>query len=163
SASCGRTASAGGFKSTEKRSADPGGASHTRPSLPRPADWKSVTAYEPSGIDGSTSACVDSHDSTFATAWKFKLPGTVNTRLGTGDCRALDQPLNSAWHRSTERLDPDGLRLVLGRADQRVADVVEQPVHLRLGEVERHPDQARVDARRVVRVGRELAAPRHEA
>ena len=43
-------------------------------------------------------------------------------------------------------LDPHGADLVLGRADERVADVVRQPVHLRSLEVERHPDEPRVDA-----------------
>ena len=35
-----------------------------RPSRPRPAVWKSATATAPSGIDGSSSPCVDSQDST---------------------------------------------------------------------------------------------------
>ena len=61
---------------------------------------------------------------------------------------AHDQP-------AAERLHPDGRDLVLGRADQRVADVVEEPVHLRLREVERHPDEPGEHAVGVVRVGLE--------
>ena len=75
----------------------PGGASHVRPSRPRPAVWKSATATVPSGIDGSSSTCVDSHAST---------------------CDARLAELHA------QRLDAHGRHLVLRRPDQRVADVV---------------------------------------
>ena len=60
------------------------------------------------------------------------------------------------------RLDPHRRHLVLGRADQRVADVVREPVDLRLGEVERHPDEAGIDAVGDLRPRLERAAPRDE-
>ena len=62
----------------------------------------------------------------------------------------------------TPPLDADGADLVLGRADQRVADVVREPVHLLLGEVERHPDEPGVDAvgDRAPRLERRRAARR---
>ena len=53
--------------------------------------------------------------------------------------------------------------LVLGRADQRIADIVRQPVHLRLGKVERHPDEPGEDTvPRPARARRQVAAPRQE-
>ena len=64
--------------------------------------------------------------------------------------------------RSFSALDADRADLVLRRADQRVADVVREPVHLRLREVERHPDEAGVDAVADRRARLELAAPRDE-
>ena len=54
------------------------------------------------------------------------------------------------------------LVLYSGRADERVADVVREPVHLRLGEVEGHPDEAGVDAVAELRARLELAAARDE-
>src|SRR6186997_3275475 len=130
--SCGAGGSGGGFSRTEKRSAVPAGASQLRPSRPRPAVWWSATTSAPSGSDVSTSSCVDSQDSTSSRG---------SPSLGT-----------------RQRLDPHGADLVFGGPDERVADVVGQPVDLRLGEVQRHPDETGVDALRVVRLRLELAS-----
>src|SRR6187431_2753475 len=61
-----------------------------------------------------------------------------------------------------DRLDADRGRLVLRRADERVAHVVREPVHLRLREVERHPDEAGVDALADCGPSLELPAARDE-
>src|SRR6266542_809664 len=78
--------------------------------------------------------------------------GAVSTRIPRRVCAAL----------RSRSLYANGGHLVLGRADERIADVVGQPVHLGLGEVKGHPDEAGVDTVGDVRLGLELPAPRHQ-
>src|SRR5262249_45388933 len=138
--SSGADRSAGGRTTTDMRTDVPGGSSQSPPRRPRPAVWWSVVAMAPSGTSSMRSkstCCVDSH---------------------SGSC-SRGSPITGL---RGNLFHPDGGDLVLGRADQRVADVVREPVHLGLREVERHPEETGIAAVADDGAGLELAAARDE-
>ena len=96
---------------------------------PRPPICSSVTATAPSGWDEVEHA--------------LRRLARDQVEIRPPEAAAKRRLEVRGFERSQTPLQPDGGDLVLGRPDQRVADVVREPVHLRFREVERHPDEAR--------------------